>query len=73
MEPTTRRLVGGALFASELSHNKSTDIAYSTLSEPTRALPKHMGSARLFIKEEIRPVARTFVSIMNFTFKSVRR
>jgi hypothetical protein len=50
MEPTTQRLVGGALFASELSYNESPDNAYSTLVRADESFIKSQGKRKAFHK-----------------------
>jgi hypothetical protein len=50
MEPTARRLVGGALFASELSHNESPDNAYLTLVRADDSFIKSQGKRKAFHK-----------------------
>ena len=69
----TWRLASGALFASELSYNESPDNEYSMLARADKSYIKHMGSARLFIREKIHLFAHTFVSIINYMLKSVKR
>jgi len=52
MEPTTWRLVGGAPFASELSHNESRDNTYSMLARSDESFIKAHRKRKAFHKGE---------------------
>ena len=51
MEPTVQRLVGGVLFASELTHNKSPENKYSARVRTDESFTRANGRRKAFHKE----------------------
>ena len=62
----------GVLFASKLPRSNSTEM-YTYQPGVMRHSSKHMGSARPSTREGTRPVVHTFVSIIIFTSKNVKK